>query len=135
MIFKYKSTRVMPSRNGYKFSTTYWKQTDDQRKSSKARVIEICNEIYQLVSTSEEYAEYMITPLKNFKRLDGENYTPEDIITDMLKQYIHQKDLCSGMLGRWNRLFKNTDYEIFLEEDITVHFHKETNFHNIFKLM
>jgi hypothetical protein len=39
------------------------------------------------------------------------------------------------MLGRWNRLFKGSEYEIELEEEISVLFKPRSNLLEIFKFV
>lgn len=137
MIFYYKSKKEMPPRGRNKYFTTYYKQYPDQIEESKQMLVEVCQFIYDQLQDDTEYAEFMLTPLAGYTRENKTNYTPDDIITDMLGQYMDGRDLCSGMLGRWNRLFKDTEYEIELVEDITVHFNKsrtQNTFHSIFTL-
>ena len=53
-----------------------------------------------------------------------------EIVTDMVEQFVKQKDLPSGMLGRWQKLFANTDWDIALVSGVPA---KETNFGQLFE--
>ena len=133
MIFRYRSKKEMSPIGKNPYQTTYYKQHAHQVKESKRMLAEICEFIYDQMESDPEYAEFMTIPLKGFKRENKPNYTPDDIITDMMQQYLDNKVLCSGMLGRWNRLFKNTEYEIELVEEITVQFKPKSNLTEHFK--
>ena len=135
MIFRYHSKKEMAPRGNNSFSTTYYKQHPHQITESKKMLADICEFVYEQMETDPEYAEFMTMPLKGFKRENKPNYTPDDIITDMMQQYLDNKDLCSGMLGRWNRLFKGSEYEIELEEEISVLFKPRSNLLEIFKFV
>ena len=111
--FKYHTLKKMDERDGNKFSTTYYQQTLKQ----KAEVYKHCRDIAETLSTmtDTDTITWLNSELKGNRRKDGTCYTPQDIICDMVLQLEADKDIASGLLGRWNKIWAGTDAEIELE--------------------
>jgi hypothetical protein len=119
MQFKYQRIREMPAKPGTQYSTNYYKQTAaeytrlDQHVRATAELI---------ITTAEQQniLEDLDQPLTGFPRSQRRgNYSALDIVKDMIDQLNHERDIPSGMLGRWNRLFEQTpELQIEFVEDI-----------------
>ena len=117
---KYLQTKVMEPRDGVKYSTTYYQQNSEQAQDAYRFVKEVAEQIVMACEHNLELMEWVQTPLKAFPRTGARpNYSMEDIVTDLLHQLDMGKDIPSGMLGRWNRLFKETPWDIELEEYVS----------------
>jgi hypothetical protein len=127
--FKYKQTRAMTPRPGTKYSTTYYRQSTQEYRRLRAHVEQVINEILdQAILTNQ--IELLEQELKGFPRTHGaRNYSAGDILIDMQTQLAQSKDIASGILGRWQRLFEDfPQVQILLVEEPT----KDTNFPEIF---
>ena len=114
--FKYKKQRAMTPKDGARYSTTYYKQTP----AEYTRVVEHIERVIVEVTRAAQEAQIDITePLKGFPRTSHKpNYSLQDIMADMLDQVDHERDIASGLLGRWNRLFEdNPDFTIEMTEE------------------
>jgi hypothetical protein len=119
-IFRYKKSIDMPPKEGVKFATTYYRQSDEQYDLIKQHIIMVASEIMDFVDQNPEWDEFVTQPLKGFPRLNGKpNYSINQILSDMLEQTKSNKDLPSGMLGRWSRLFHGTEYDIEMLQEYT----------------
>lgn len=120
----YLSTHVMPPRPGKKYSTTYYKQTQEQRRALVRHFRQAATEIANAADVEPEVVSWLKTPDKSFKR-DGQarrgqsKYkTPEELMTDILaecsgtKRDGTPKDFAKAPIDRWNKLFADTKYEI-----------------------
>ena len=112
--FHYTSRKEMEPKPGTNFATTYYKQTQQEYTRLRAHIYRVAAEIMALCDSDLDTYRWWTTPLKGYRKTAGANYTPSEIVTDMVEQFVKQKDLPSGMLGRWNRLFADTDYDIRL---------------------
>jgi len=57
-------------------------------------------------------------PFKGFPRQGKQaNYSMMSIVTDLTRQIISGKDIPSGMLSRWNRMFKGTPWDLILTKE------------------
>jgi hypothetical protein len=114
---KYLKTRVMEPRDGVKYSTTYYQQNSQQAQEAFKHVQEVATAIVDACERDLDLREWVQTPLKGFPRTGVRpNYSMEDIVSDLLNQLDQGKDIPSGMIGRWNRLFDLTPWDIELEE-------------------
>ena len=114
--FKYKSIKHMTPREGVRYATEYYKQTP----AEYTRVVEHIERVIVEVTRAALAAAVDLTePLKGFPRTSKKpNYSAEDIMADMLDQVDHERDIASGLLGRWNRLFEdNPDFTIEMTEE------------------
>lgn len=110
--FEYRTKRQMDPKPGNKFATEYYKQTPGQRTRLKDFVDTVYDQWSDRCARDPEARRDSQRPLTGFPRTQGPNYSAQDIITDLHNQLRSGKDLPSGMLGRWNRLFKNSEYTI-----------------------
>jgi len=116
--FKYKTVKHMQPRPGVKYATDYYKQS----RTEYTRLDEHIRSVMEQVITAARDQGLIVDlelPLPGFPRTNRQpNYSALDIMTDMLDQFDHERDLPSGMLGRWNRLFEaNPAFQIDLVED------------------
>ena len=117
---RYQKLNKMEPRDGVKYSTTYVKQTLDQRKSLCKHIKTVVTEIADALEGDEDLLDFMRTPLKGFKTTTGHNRTATDILTDMVNEAKGKqknnlpKDFALAPIERWNKLFAGTDYEINL---------------------
>jgi len=116
--FKYKTTKQMQPREGVKYATEYYKQTPKEYTRLDEHVRRTMETVV-LAADRDGMLDELDKPLTGFPRTNRRpNYSAMDIMQDMLDQLDHQKDVPSGILGRWNRLFEeNDDFRIDMEED------------------
>lgn len=114
--FYYTSRKEMEPRPGVRFATTYYKQTQSEYALLRAHVYRVAADIMAACDSDLDLYRWWTTPLRGYKKTAGANYTPSEIVTDMVEQLVKQKDLPSGMLGRWQRLFADTLWDIDLEQ-------------------
>lgn len=118
-VFKYKTIRKMQPRDGVKYATEYYKQTPREYTRLDEHVRQTMETVVQ-AADRDNMLEELNEPLQGFPRTGRRpNYSALDIMQDMLDQLNHQKDVPSGILGRWNRLFEdNPDFRIDMQEDL-----------------
>ena len=111
--FHYTTKKELEPRPGTNFATTYYKQTQREYTRLRAHVYRVAAEFNSVCDSDLDYYKWAVKPLKGYKKsTKGEYYTPMEIVTDMLGQFTKQKDLPSGMLGRWSKLFADTPWDI-----------------------
>jgi hypothetical protein len=131
---KYLKTRVMEPREGAKYSTTYYQQNSEQARESFTHVRNVAEAIVDACERDLDLKDWVQTPLKAFPRTGVKpNYSTEDIVSDLLNQLDSGKDIPSGMIGRWNRLFEDTPWDIELEEYVSTRAINTGLFNNLFK--
>lgn len=102
--FTRTSTKKMEPRPGVKYATEYTRLSKAERRRLRRFVEGIYEETLQAALTHNDYA--LLEPLRGFPRTHGQaNYSAADVMQDMMDQLDANKDVPSGMLGRWNRLF------------------------------
>jgi len=122
---RYQKLNKMEPRDGVKYSTTYVKQTLEQRKELTKHIRLVITEISQAVEQDPDLLDFMRTPLKGFKTSSGQNRTGTDILTDMVNEAKGKtkqnlpKDFALAPIERWNKLFADTDYAIDLVQTYT----------------
>jgi len=116
--FRYKSIRHMTPRSGMKYATDYYKQSKTEYSRLDEHVRQVMEQVVRRFD-AEGLIEELEQPLAGFPRTQKQpNYTALDVMTDMLRQLNSEKDVPSGILGRWNRLFEaNEDFRIDMQED------------------
>ena len=115
--FKYRTERKMDPRPGVKYSTTYYKQSADEYKRLQNHIEDTVRQIEHHARESGIF-DQLKEPVKSFRKESKEGYTTWEIVTDLRDQLRAGKDLPSGMLGRWNRLFdENPEIQITLEPE------------------
>jgi len=115
--FKYTDTLDMEPRYGNKFGTRYYKLDNKQT----ARLTDFIKTIKELVdediNLNNNWSEWN-EPDTNYRRVGkSANYSKYQIINDLHDQLQKGNDPTKGLIGRWNRLFKDTAYEFKLKED------------------
>lgn len=131
----YKTIHKMDPRPGVKYATEYLVQEFRDRKRLTRHVASVLQDIAILEHDRPGFIKEMETPLKDFpKSTRGEYYSAWEIVEDMYNEATGRKrdgtpkDFAMAPIGRWNRLFKDTEREIVLEEQ-----HKRSQFGDIFE--
>lgn len=136
-LIRYQKMTKMEPRDGVKYSTTYVKQTLEQRKELCRHVKMTVGEIADAIEGNEELMDFVRTPLKGFKTTNGQNRTTTDVLTDMINEAKGKmrngmpKDFALAPIERWNKLFEDTDYAIDLVQTYTT----SNNFHDLIEDM
>ncbi len=137
-VIRYQKFNKMEPRDGVKYSTTYVKQTLEQRKELCKHIRVVVHEIADVIEGNEELLDFVRTPLKGFKTTSGQNRTATDILTDMVNEARGKqknglpKDFALAPIERWNKLFEGTDYSI----DLVQTFSKPSiNFHDLCEII
>lgn len=113
--FYYRSRRTLEPRIGTKYSTTYIKQDAAEHQRLQNWLVQIAEDILAISDVDMDCALWFITPMPDFRKSTrGQYYSPQDILTDMIDQLAHGRDLPEAMLGRWNRLTEGTPWQIEL---------------------
>ena len=126
----------MEPRDGVKYSTTYVKQTLEQRKELCKHIRQVVVEISDAVEGDTELLDFIRTPLKGFKTTAGQNRTTTDVLTDMINEAKGKqknglpKDFALAPIERWNKLFEGTDYSLDLIQTYTT----KNNFNEILEI-
>lgn len=123
--FYYQKTHEMTAREGNKFATTYYKQTLEQRKQLTNHIRKCTKEIIDYLDQHPEYMDWHTdVPLKGFPKTQGQkNRTTWEIITDIVTEANGKKrdglpkDYAMAPIERWNKLFKDSDYEFRMEQN------------------
>lgn len=118
--FGYTSKRTMDPRPGKTYATEYYKQSAAERRRTLAHIENTIARVYQHASDTNT-VEALNVPMPAFQRRETKGaYSIVDILSDLLTQMKAGKDIPSGMLGRWNRLFEgtNTAIEMVLESQL-----------------
>lgn len=122
MIIRYQKLVKMEPREGVAYSTTYVKQTLDQRNQLTKHVRRVVSEIADALEGDDDMLDWIRTPLKGYKTTNGVNRSALDILTDMVNEakgktkHNMPKDYALAPIERWNKLFESTDYEIVLTQ-------------------
>lgn len=111
--FEYTSIRNMEPRPGRTYATDYYKQTVDEYNLLRTHVYRVAADIMSARDSSRDTLRWTGEPLKAFRKSTrGQAYSLIEIVTDMVAQLADHKDIPSGILGRWNRLFADTPWTI-----------------------
>ena len=115
----YRELFKMPPREGVAYSTTSVKQTRAQRDELCRHIKSCVEDLAQAIEGDPVWEQLAQQRLRGFNR----PRTIYTIISDLLteaqgrKKDGSLKDFAKAPIDRWNRLFKDTDYEIILEPD------------------
>jgi hypothetical protein len=110
--FGYVAKRTMEPRPGRTYSTEYYKQNRPERRRTQKHIESVIERVYERASETDT-VEALTEPMKRFQRRETKGaYSVLDIMSDLLQQMKSGKDVPSGMLGRWNKLFDGTGAEI-----------------------
>ena len=129
--FKSQGTRQMEPKPGVKYATTYTRISPAERARLKLHVDAIILELCEL--SVAQRCTALEQPLRGFARTGAEpNYSAYDILADMKRQLESGKDIPSGMLGRWNRLFAEWP-DVCIEFDTPTPVRDVNTFRSIFR--
>ena len=112
--FQYTSKKTMTPRPGVTYSTDYYKQPLAEYRLAVRHIQHVAQEIFGVCEQHSGWAVWCDSPLKGFPRSDKTKYSLNDIVTDMLEQTMKERDIPSGMLSRWNRLFHDTPWDLVM---------------------
>jgi hypothetical protein len=113
--FYYHRHRQMTVRNGVDYSTTYIQQTPEEHQRLLTWLIDCADQIDHVADQDPDMAQWLSQPLKRFRRSQrGRYYSALDIVMDAVTQMHEGRDLTQAMLGRWNRLFDSTPWQLDL---------------------
>jgi len=113
--FYYRNLKHMQPRPGVKYATVYIQQDHSEYQRLRAWLVKIAETILDISRMDPDCAAWFVRPMPDFRRSRrGEYYSPQDIITDMIDQMAHGRDLTEAMLGRWNRLTEGTPWQLDL---------------------
>jgi hypothetical protein len=133
---RYQKLSKMEPRDGVKYSTTYVKQTLEQRKDLCKHIRQVVVEISDAVEGNDLLLDFIRTPLKGFKTTSGQNRTTTDVLSDMINEARGKqksglpKDFALAPIERWNKLFEGTDYSIDLVQTYTL----KNNFNDVLEI-
>lgn len=106
MQYKYYEKLTLDPRRGNKFSTTYFKQT----RQEKARLYEYVKDAASLLegaaADDKELYDLLHSPIAKYTKLNGNKYTPMSIVEDLYRQLDAGKDATESMIKRWNGAFE-----------------------------
>lgn len=137
--FYYQKTHEMTARDGVRYATVYYKQSLEQRKQLTQHIYKCSKEIIDYLDQHPEYMDWHKTkPLKGFPKTGGQkNRTTWEIIEDLAieaqgrKRDGLPKDYAAAPIDRWNKLFKDTEYEFRMEQNDTA---VKTTFDKLWKI-
>ena len=113
--FYYRSRKTLDPRPGVRYATVYIKQDHREHQRLLTWLVQIAENIISIGQIDPDLGQWFCSPCADFRRSSrGEYYSPEDILTDMIDQLAHGRDLPEAMLNRWNRLTENTPWQIDL---------------------
>lgn len=110
--FGYQSIRRMDPKPGRTYATDYYKQSKSERARTEQHVLRTIKTMGERAAENDGW-DALTTPMKGFQRRETKGaYSALDVMADLLEQLEAGKDIPSGMLGRWNRLFDGYGCEI-----------------------
>lgn len=113
MKFGYLNRREMEPRPGRRYSTVYYRQSASERRRTLQHVERVIQRVGERALEDPGALEAIVEPMRGFQRRETRGaYSAVDVMGDLLGQMQSGKDIPSGMLGRWNRLFDGTGLEI-----------------------
>lgn len=136
-IIRYQKLSKMEPRDGVKYSTTYVKQTLQQRKELCRHIKVVVTEISDAIEGNEDLMDFVRTPLKGFKTTTGQNRSITDLLRDMINEAAGKqknslpKDFALAPIERWNKLFDGTDYAV----DLVQTFSPANNFNELVEML
>ena len=115
----------MEARDGNKFATVYYQQSLEQRKALTKHIRSCTREFLDYLEKNPKDMEwFQTTPLTGFPKTKGQkNRTGYELLTDIIGEATGRKknglpkDYAMAPIDRWNKLFKDSDYEFKMEEN------------------
>jgi hypothetical protein len=120
----YQKTQQMEPRPGVKYATTYYKQSHAQRETLVDWIRRCSMEIVECVDSDPDFAQWWLSPIKEFRKTDKTYRTPEEIVQDLLLEAVGQKrngehkDFAQAPIERWNRLWRETPWEFSMVQSL-----------------
>ncbi len=121
MKIRYERMEKMLPRDGVKYSTVYVKQRLEDRKQLVRHIQRCAKDIQSWVDANEPgWREFMQEPQRGFPTTKGVNRTPETIVVDLILEAQGRtrqglpKDFALAPIERWNKLFKDTEFQFEL---------------------
>jgi hypothetical protein len=111
--------KMLP-RDGVKYSTVYVKQSLEQRKRLVRHIQKSALDIQRWIESEPGWQEFVEQPLKGFPTSLGKNRTAMTVIVDLIQEAQGKtrngmpKDFALAPIDRWNKLFKDTEFEFEL---------------------
>ena len=136
MLFKFLTTKKMEPRPGQRFATEYYKMRREERNRLRDHIVQSCTEMWRAWDRNPELEQYAHRPLKNFKRVNQQNRSVYDIVTEQLEEATgtkrngDPKDFALAPIERWNKLFVDTDFEIKMQLEYSA---RPNNFHKLYE--
>jgi hypothetical protein len=134
--FGYVRTIEMDPRPGTKFSTVYYRQTPIQRGLLSEFFVKCIKEIGEEINRNPGLYSWLDEPLKGFTKTRGQsNRSFTELIEDTVgeirgrKKDGTHKDYAQAPIDRWNKLFKDSEYEF---EMVETHQHVPTTIAKLF---
>lgn len=121
--FGYLNRREMEPRPGRNYATIYYRQSASERRRTQRHIEQTIQDLADRAGETPDGLEALTDPLPGFRRRESQgNYSAVDVMSDLLTQMQSGRDIASGLVGRWNRLFAGTGREIDLvpEQDLPV---------------
>ena len=117
-VFGYQAIKKMTPRPGTRFATDYYKQSLQERRQLQQHIDWVREEMLLAACRTLQVPE-LERPMRGFPRTNNlDNYSAFDVMNDIREQLQAGRDLPSGMLGRWQRLFQDEpDYQIEMHLD------------------
>ena len=113
--FGYLNRLEMEPRPGRRYATIYYRQSSGERRRTLQHISRTIQDLADRASETPDGLEALTQPLPSFARRESQgHYTAVDIMSDLLTQMESGRDIASGLVGRWNRLFAGTGREIDL---------------------
>ena len=134
--FGYTARRIMDPIPGRKYSTEYFKQSARERSRTQQHVDQQLERVGNHALSHPDLWEQFNRPDTDYPRdrkLGNQDcYSMADIMADMC-DWIHRpnQDIPSGILGRWNKMFKGTGNEIVMVPQAQLP--PPTNYNNLFR--
>ena len=131
----YKTINKMTHRPGVNYATEYLVQDFRDRLKLKRHIASVIADLAIAENKNPALIEELKQPLKAFpKSVKGQYYSAWEIIEDMYNEAVGKKrdgtpkDFAMAPIGRWNKLFANTERTVDLEEQ-----HKRSQYGEMFE--
>jgi len=113
--FTYRYRQEMAPIGKRKYATVYIKQSHAEHARLRTWLVQVAEEIIHTCEHDASLAEWFSTPNRDFRKsTQGQYYTPEELLTDMISQLAQGRDMTQAMVDRWNRLCRDTPWAIEL---------------------
>ena len=136
-VFRYQSLEQMQPRPGVSYATSYYKQSEQQRKEQAVWLLENIITLEQMITTDPQLERAQYNPLQGFPKTRKQpNRSLNELLVDMVgeiqgcKRNGDPKDFAEAPITRWNKFFEGTEFEFRMLPGMTTI--SETNFTDLF---